>query len=123
MKKIKLSKKNQARNRLIRNLLSSLILFEEVQTTPIRAKALKAKAESFLAKIDKMDDEVNCKRYIASILYGGAKAKAYDFRKNFEAIKFYKVGNRAGDNAEQTIVRLKTKEIKAGSKVKTKIAK
>lgn len=106
MKKIKLSKKFQARNRLIRNMVSSLILFEQIQTTPQKAKALKAKAEEFFSKIKKMDNEVNTKRYINSILYGGAQDKAFDFKDSFKHIKTYRIENRLGDNAQMMIVKL-----------------
>ena len=106
MKKIKLSKKFQVRNRFIRNMLSSLILFEQIQTTPQKAKALQAKAGEFFNKISKMDNEVNTKRYIKSVLYGGAQEKAFDYRTSFKHIKTYRVANRLGDNAQMMIVKL-----------------
>jgi ribosomal protein L17 len=118
MKKIKLSKKFQARNRLMRNMLSSLILFEQIQTTPQKAKALKAKAAAFLDKVGKADNEVNLKRYIASTLYGGSKQKAFDYKDKFGAIKTYRVENRLGDNAKQVIVRLEINSPKVNNEIK-----
>jgi len=123
MRKVKLSKKNQVRNRMIRNLLSSLVLFEQIQTTPQKAKALKSKASSFFGKINKVDSEVSLKRYISSYLYGGSKQKAYDYRSKFESIKTYKVKNRFGDNAEQMIVKLVFSEEKKAEKTVTEKAK
>lgn len=126
MKKIKLSKKSQVRKRLLRNLLSSVILFEQVQTTTEKAKALKSVFESFTNKIKKMDNEVNAKRYINSVVYGGAKDKAYDYKDKFVGIKIFRVANRSGDNANQSIVQVilseSSKEIKEDKvKPKTKI--
>jgi ribosomal protein L17 len=120
MNKIKLSKKFQARNRLMRNMLSSLILFEQIQTTPQKAKAVKAKASSFIAKIKKVEDEVALKRYIAATLYGGSKQKAFDYKDKYTSIKIYRIGNRFGDNAEQVIVKLGLAEEQAPKKETTK---
>lgn len=123
MKKIKLSKKSQVRDRLLRNLLSSLILFEEVKTTTAKAKVLKAKASSFISKI-KSDNTVNTKRYIASELYGGAKDKAWDYRDKLEVVKSYKLAGRLGDNAEVSIVKIIVKEESKPTKEKpTKVEK
>jgi len=104
--KIKLSRKAQARNRLMRNQLSSLILFESVTTTVAKAKALKAEAQSLISKLNSSTDEVNTKRYINSVLYGGAQLKAYDKRSDFESIKTYKLDERFGDGAPRMIVKL-----------------
>ena len=118
MRKLKLSKKSQVRKRFLRNLLSSLILFEQVKTTSPRAKALRGEMQSLISRLKSMDNEVNTKRYIASTLYGGAKEKAFDLKDSFKDVKLYKLGRRLGDNAETVLVKLVREE--AAPKVEKK---
>lgn len=106
MKKIKLSRKSQQKKRLVKNLLSSLILFEEVKTTSAKAKALKQDGQRLISKIKTEKNEVNLKRYIHSQLYGGAREKAYDNKDLFEGIAIYKLSKRLGDGANIVIVKL-----------------
>lgn len=125
MRKLKLSKKFQCRKRLIRNLLSSLILFEQVKTTSQKGKALKGEMESLMSKISKMDNEVNAKRFLGSVLYGGAKEKAFDYRSSFKAVKIYKLERRLGDGAQTVLVKLikEEKPVLTDSKDTTKKVK
>ena len=108
--KVKLSHKSQPRKRLLRNMLSSLILFESITTTSAKAKALKSEAQSFISKLNKETDAFNLKRMIAANLYGGAKQKAYDMKNDFETVKSYKIDERFGDGAPRMIVKLIIKE-------------
>ena len=124
--KSKLSRKYQARNRLMRNQLSSLILFESVTTTVAKAKQLKTEAQAFISKLNTSENEVNIKRYINSLLYGGAQMKAYDIRKEVSCVKTYKLDERFGDGAQRMMVKLvvneskKTPEKKENKPVKSK---
>ena len=120
MKKIKLSRKSQNRNRMVNNLLTSLILNESVKTTAPKAKALKSAFQRFSSKLKSLDDEVNLKRYIARKVYGGAKAKAYDQRAEFVSIAVHKLHNRYGDGTQ--LVQVKTNLRKPASlKIKPEI--
>lgn len=122
--KSKLSRKAQARNRLMRNQLSSLILFESVTTTVAKAKALKAEAQSLVSKLNSSTDEVSTKRYISSVLYGGAQLKAFDKRLELLSIRTFKLHERFGDGAPRMIVKLIIKEsAKAETKKESKTTK
>ncbi len=130
MRKLKLSKKYSYRNRLIRNLVSSLILFEQIKTTGPKAKAVKAEMESLIAKLNKFSDEVTAKRYLASYLYGGAKQKAYDYKDSFKSVRLYKLDTRIGDGSQVVLVKLdksepvsKPKEKEVAEKPKSKAKK
>lgn len=110
--KAKLSRKYQARNRLMRNQLSSLVLFESVTTTVAKAKQLKTEAQSLISKLKQSTDEVNTKRYLGSLLYGGAKIKAYDMRDSFDCVKTYRLEERFGDGAQRMMVKLVISQVK-----------
>jgi len=112
MKQYKLSKKSQVRSRLMRNMLSSLILFEQIQTTQTKAKALKSRAEKFISRVKSMDDDINLKRYIASELYAGSQEKAYDLSKSIKHVETFRVNNRSGDNSQMMIIKLVIEEVK-----------
>ena len=126
MKKIKLSRKSQQRKRLVKNLLSSLILFEQVKTTSTKARALKQSGQRLISKIKSEKNIVSLKRCLASELYGGACEKAFDNRDLFQDIAVYKLSKRLGDGANIVIVKLsrikqsptKTKDEAHGKKVK-----
>jgi large subunit ribosomal protein L17 len=120
MRKLKLSKKSQPRKRLLKNLVSSLILFEQITTTAPKAKALKGEMQSLISKLKSMDNEVNSKRYLASVLYGGAKVKAYDFKDLYKEVKLFKLGRRFGDNAETVMVKLVREETKTAKSAEKK---
>jgi ribosomal protein L17 len=96
----------------MRNQLSSLILFESVTTTVAKAKQLKTEAQAFISKLNTSENEVNIKRYINSLLYGGAQMKAYDIRKEVSCVKTYKLDERFGDGAQRMIVKLVVNESK-----------
>lgn len=101
-----LSRKPQSRNRLVRNLVSSLFLHGEIKTTAPKAKVAKSEAERLIAllgKVDGFDRTRKAKQY----LYGGAVAKGIDFAKKFKSVAIYKLGPRSGDGAPQSLVVLK----------------
>lgn len=101
MKKIKISLKNQARNRMLRNQISSLILSGSVQTTLVKAKFLKKEASSFFAKFEKLDD-LEKSKFSHKVLYGPAIKKVMD--EKYGAISLFKLSNRFGDSAEMARV-------------------
>lgn len=122
MRKVKLSLKSQARDRAARNLLSSLIVSEEIQTTVVKAKLLKSKTDAFFAKLASLDS-LSKVRFSKSVLYGTACEKVLEME--LENIKIFKLSNRFGDNAPMAKVILKlrdsekTSDKKSESKEKT----
>lgn len=117
-----LSRKDNHRRSLLRNLSTSLVLYEEIRTTKPKAKEVKAIVEHFinLAKQDTLAarrrllgyffDE-NATRKIIEVLVQRYKKITSGF------IKIHKVGPRLGDNAEMVILKLvPTKEKDAEEK-------
>lgn len=107
----KLSRKSQARERLMRNQLSSLILSGKVITTLAKAKLLKSKMEKMIQDVKKLET-VNKRRMIAGLLYGGAVKKMDDESEAYEKVALYKVSARRGDGAPlgQVVIEKKAKK-------------
>lgn len=113
----KLSKKKEYRERLLRNLATSLILYEKVETTKARAKALK----SILTKLIKYSatNDLASRRNVSKILFTPKSVqKLFDDLPgrflNKEAsknVKYYKLENRNGDNSPMTLVSLQLKSL------------
>lgn len=112
MAKLKLSRKFQARDRLMRNQLSSLVLFEKVTTTEAKAKALKSEAQKLVCKINSSKESYNLIRDLKKTLYGGSISKAVDTKGQFESVSIAKLDNRFGDGAKKAIVILNRKPAK-----------
>jgi len=111
MKK-KLSLKYQARKRLLKNLLSSLILFEKIITTEALAKELKREAEKLTSEIKKSKNKMNEVRVARQYLYGGAQQKLIDKKESFRGVSSYRINKRRGDGASQVLVQIELKESK-----------
>ena len=115
MNNIKIGRKKQNREHLVRNLTASLILYESVKTTTAKSKLVKQSLDRLISR---------CKP-------GGLKsvrlANAYLFDKNaakkliIELIprykdrisgfaKTYKIDNKIGDNSEMTLIELVDKK-------------
>jgi len=94
----KLSRKFQARERLMRNQLSSLVLNGKVITTLSKAKLLKSEMEKLIQKTGKLE-AVSRKRMIGGTLYSGAVKKLDDEYKTYKNVAIYKVYSRRGDGA------------------------
>lgn len=126
----KLSKKKEYRERLLRNLATSLILHEKVETTKARAKALKPILIK-LVKYSTTNDLVS-RRNASKILFTPKSVKKLfddlpDRYLNNEVsknIKYYKLENRSGDNSPMALISLQLKSletvIKEEEKDKTK---
>ena len=109
MAKLKLSRKFAARDRLIRNQMSSLILFEKVITTLPKARALKSEAEKLVSKINSSNEKFNLVRDLAKVLYGGSVSKAIDTKGTFVSVSMVKLDTRFGDGAKRAMVMLNKK--------------
>lgn len=99
-----IAKTAQAKHRLLKNQLSSLILNGQIITTQSKAKYLKSKAESLIGKIKSISEDFALKRYLTRELYGGSVQKAFDLRSQFKSVSVYKIDKRFGDNAPRSIV-------------------
>lgn len=107
----KLGRKPDARKRMLRNLVTSLIMEERVRTSLVRAKAARSAAEKIITRGRK--DTVHARRLVAGSVYGSKAVK-----KVFDELgprysdrpggytRILKLGPRKGDAAEEVILEL-----------------
>lgn len=113
----KLSKKKEYRERLLRNLATSLILHEKVETTKSKAKALKP-IISKLLKYSLVNDLASRRKALKILFTPKSIKKLFedlpdrylhsDITKN---IKYYQLGSRQGDSASMTLISLQLKSL------------
>jgi|SRR3972149_10138329 len=129
----KLSRKRGHRRELIKNLVTSLILYEKIITTLAKGRVIKAETEKILG-IGKRGD-LHSRRLILSRLNSKlAVVKIFeDLNEKFKHkksgfVRLIKINNRKGDNSSQAMVELlikhkeedkKRTEKKAKDKIKT----
>jgi large subunit ribosomal protein L17 len=116
----KLGRKPDARKRMLRNLVTSLIIEERVRTSLTRAKAVRSAAEKIITK--GRNDSVHARRLVAARVFG---SKAV--RKVFEELgpryadrqggytRILKLGPRKGDAAEEVILELVDSPVEVSS--------
>lgn len=110
-KKNTLDRKTAARRSLLANLAESLILYEKIQTTVAKAKALRPLVEKLITKAKK--NTLAARRDLAKILYTENAIKKlmevigpkYKERRG-GYLRIIKVGNRKGDNGEEAVIEL-----------------
>lgn len=106
----------------LRNMLTSLVKFWKVTTTPKRAKVLKAEADAFFSKLvntyNRYDQELDSKRecinLVKSTIFGEVEWKKviaeilpkYVSEKRSSYVVSYKLGFRKWDAAEKTMLKL-----------------
>ena len=107
----KLGRKPEARRRMLRNLVTSLIMEERITTSLARAKAARSAAEKIITKGRK--DSVHARRHVARYVYGSKVVQ-----KVFNELgpryadrdggytRILKLGPRKGDAAEACILEL-----------------
>lgn len=105
-----LSRKKDSRKSLLRNLATSLILYEQIKTTRAKATQVKPIVEHLIT-IGKKND-VNARRRLLSYLFDKkAVDKVFDiYIKRFEGmtsgfVKSYYLGNRLGDSAQLVLLK------------------
>lgn len=110
-----LSRKKDSRNSLIRNLATSLILYEQIKTTKAKASQVKPVVEHLLYVAKK--DDLNARRMLLAYLFDKkAVDKVFDiYVKRYKDInsgfiKTYQIGNRLGDNSKLVLLRLQEGE-------------
>ena len=107
----KLGRKPDARRRLLRNLVTSLILEERVTTSIAKAKAARTLSEKVITK--GKNDTVHSRRQVARMVYGSDAVKKvfnelgprYSDRPGGYT-RILKLGRRKGDAAEAVILEL-----------------
>lgn len=100
------------RKAVLRNLATSIILFESVKTTPAKAKQVVPMVEKLITTA-KGKDTMNVIRQIDRVVFDKNAGKKlieelgvrYKDR-NGGYVRVVKAGNRAGDNAPQVLVQL-----------------
>ena len=100
---------------MLRNLATSLVLYERIKTTTAKAKEVKPMVEHLLS-VAKKNDLTARRRLLSFFFDENATKKAFevlvprykDVQSGF--IKTYKLGPRLGDAAEMTILELKKVE-------------
>jgi len=111
-----LSRKRANRSSLMRNLATSLLLYESMETTLAKAKEVKSFVDSLLPRAKSGD--LNAVRYLNSVLFDKnavdkvlkeLNPRYADRASGF--VKIYKTGNRLGDNASTARVELVDKKV------------
>jgi len=107
----KLGRKPEARRRMLRSLVTSLILEERITTSLARAKAARSAAEKIITK-GKVDS-VHARRHVARFVYGSkAVQKVFNdlgpryTERSGGYTRILKLGPRRGDAAEACILEL-----------------
>lgn len=106
-----LSRKDNHRKSLLRNLATSLILYEEIKTTTTKAKEIKPIVEH-LIQVAKKNNLAARRRLLGYLFDKKAVEKVFEvFVLRYKKIpsgfiKIYKIAPRLGDNAEMVLVKL-----------------
>lgn len=111
-----LSRKKDSRRSLLRNLATSLILYEEITTTKAKAKAVKAVVEHLISKAKK--NNLVSRRLLLAYLYDkNATQKVFEVivprYKKLDSgfILSYKLGQRLGDSTSLVMLKLRESEV------------
>lgn len=112
-----LSRKKANRESLLRNLATSLVLYERIETTEAKAKELKPIVEHLIV-IAKKNDLASYRALLGYFFDKNAVKKVMEVLvprfKNIQSgfIKTYRKGNRLGDGAMIMILQLQKGDIK-----------
>ena len=105
VKKTILGREKESRKALLRGLATSIIIYEKIQTTEAKAKAVKPMVEKLITTAKKND--LTARRKLLSVLYHKkAVSKALEVlgprykERNGGYTRIVKVGKRQGDNAD-----------------------
>ncbi len=111
----KLSRKIAHRNSVIRNLATSLILYESIETTVSKAKEVKGFVDKILYRSNKID--LNSIKYLNSVFYdkNAVKKVVNELSKRYSSknsgyTRIIKTGFRIGDGASTAIIELVDKK-------------
>ena len=114
----KLNRTSEHRKALIKNMLNSLIKYEQITTTLPKAKVLKPQADKIIT-LGKKDNLTNTKSLISKLqdLKSANKvkktlSKRYENRKGGYT-RIIKAGFRYGDNAPMAIIEFVDRDVEA----------
>ena len=114
----KLNRTSEHRKALIKNMLNSLIKYEQITTTLPKAKVLKPQADKIIT-LGKKDTLVNSKALVSKLqdINSANKvkktlAKRYEKRKGGYT-RIIKAGFRYGDNAPMAVIEFVDRDVEA----------
>ena len=114
----KLNRTSEHRKALIKNMLNSLVKYEQITTTLPKAKVLKPQAEKLIT-IGKNDSLANTKRLVSKLQniqtvnkIRKTLSKRYQARKGGYT-RIIKAGYRYGDNAPLAIIEFVDRDVEA----------
>ena len=122
----KLNRTSEHRKALIKNMLNSLVKYEQITTTLPKAKVLRPEAEKLIT-IGKKDTLANTKRLVSKLQniqtvnkIRKTLSKRYETRKGGYT-RIIKAGFRYGDNAPMAIIEFVERDLQAKRVDKKKI--
>ncbi len=114
----KLNRTSEHRKALIKNMLNSLVKYEQITTTLPKAKVLRPEADKLIT-IGKKDNLANTKRLVSKLQniqtvnkIRKTLSKRYEARKGGYT-RIIKAGYRYGDNAPMAIIEFVDRDIEA----------
>ena len=114
----KLNRTSEHRKALIKNMLNSLVKYEQLTTTLPKAKVLRPEAQKLIT-IGKKDSLANTKRLVSKLQniqtvnkIRKTLSKRYETRKG-GYIRIIKAGYRYGDNAPMAIIEFVDRDVEA----------
>lgn len=118
-----LSRKDNHRKSLLRNLITSLILYEEIKTTKAKAKEIRPIIENLINKA-KRNDIVTQRKLLGYLYDKNATKKVFEvliprykeIKSGF--IKIYQLKQRLGDSADIVIIKMDPGKISDINKTK-----
>ena len=124
----KLNRTSEHRKALIKNMLNSLVKYEQITTTLPKAKVLKPQADKLIT-LGKKDSLQNIRRIISKLQDEGSASKVrktlskrYENR-NGGYTRIIKAGFRYGDNAPMAVVEFVDRNVEAKKVDKKKTEK
>lgn len=94
--------------RMLRNQLTSLFLYEKIETGSAKAAELKKEAERLLA-IARSEDKLGTIKKLNNVLYANSAKKLFDERDTIESVSIFRSGVKLGDGSEKAIVMINKK--------------
>ena len=114
----KLNRTSEHRKALIKNMLNSLIKYEQITTTLPKAKVLKPQADKIIT-LGKKDTLINTKALVSKLqdISSSNKvkktlAKRYE-KRNGGYTRIIKAGFRYGDNAPMAVIEFVDRDVEA----------
>jgi large subunit ribosomal protein L17 len=110
-KKVTLDRKTDQRGLLLRNLTASVLIYEKVKTTEVKAKVIRSQVEKMIT-LAKKGDLSSVRALIAYLPQKTAVSKAVEvLKKRYENrvggyTRVVKIGNRQGDGAKVAQIEL-----------------